>query len=61
MLVKQQTLTDSSYLVLAEHTSNKCKQKWDEEICITAQAHHDIFQDFDFNLYLKVFSRSKLK
>jgi hypothetical protein len=37
--------------VLAEDASNKHKKKWDEDIFIPAQTHHDIFQDFDFNLF----------
>jgi hypothetical protein len=47
--------------VLAEDASNKPKKKWDEEIFISAQTHYDIFQDFYFNLYLKVSSRRQLK
>jgi hypothetical protein len=30
--------------------------EWNVEMCISAQEYNDIFQDFDSNFYLKIFS-----
>jgi hypothetical protein len=30
--------------------------KWNGEMCISAQEYNDVLRDFDFNLYLKIFS-----
>jgi hypothetical protein len=32
------------------------KQEWDGKKSVSAQGHHDILQDFEFSVHLKIFS-----